>query len=75
MVHTTRTKCNGRCQDASVVICYPEGIWYKGMTMEDGKELVRSLVATGKPLSSSLSYVFAEGEMKAEEYTILGKKK
>ncbi|HBI04390.1 MAG TPA: hypothetical protein DDY49_10240 [Paenibacillaceae bacterium] len=74
-VHTTRTKCNGRCQDACVVICYPEGNWYKGMTVEEGRELVKSLVTTGKPLSSSLSYMFAAGEMKAEEYTILGKKK
>ncbi|KHF30431.1 Ferredoxin, 2Fe-2S [Anoxybacillus sp. BCO1] len=28
-VHTTRTRCNGRCEDACVVIVYPEGVWYR----------------------------------------------
>lgn len=25
-IHTTRTRCNGRCKDACVVIAYPQGI-------------------------------------------------
>lgn len=40
-IHTTRTMCNGRCADACVVIAYPEGVWYKDITPEQGRELVR----------------------------------
>src|SRR5690242_21609134 len=36
-VHTTRTRCNGRCKDAPVAIVYPSGDWYKQVT-----ETVRS---------------------------------
>ncbi|MBN6185459.1 (2Fe-2S) ferredoxin domain-containing protein [Aneurinibacillus sp. BA2021] len=44
LIHTTRTRCNGRCTDACVVIHYPEGTWYRDMTEETGRELVRRLV-------------------------------
>ncbi|WP_339296560.1 (2Fe-2S) ferredoxin domain-containing protein [Paenibacillus sp. FSL W7-1279] len=40
-IHTTRTRCNGRCADACVVIAYPEGTWYKSITPDLGRELVR----------------------------------
>ncbi|EKS54245.1 2Fe-2S ferredoxin, partial [Citrobacter freundii ATCC 8090 = MTCC 1658 = NBRC 12681] len=39
-VHTSRTRCNGRCEDACVVIVYPEGIWYQNVTPEDAGLLV-----------------------------------
>ncbi|WCN38815.1 (2Fe-2S) ferredoxin domain-containing protein [Aneurinibacillus uraniidurans] len=41
LIHTTRTRCNGRCEDACVVISYPAGRWYKDMTPEAGRALVR----------------------------------
>ena len=28
-VHTTKTLCNGRCDDGPVVIVQPDGLWYK----------------------------------------------
>ena len=48
-VHTTRTRCNGRCDDACVVIVYPNGSWYKEITPELGRELVRQF-ADGRQL-------------------------
>lgn len=27
-IHTSRTRCNGRCRDKCIVISYPEGNWY-----------------------------------------------
>jgi len=42
-IHTTRTRCNGRCDDACVTIVYPQGDWYGNMTPESGRELVRAL--------------------------------
>lgn len=43
LVHTSRTRCNGRCGDACVVIVYPKGVWYKGVTPSVGRQIVRSL--------------------------------
>lgn len=43
-IHTTRTKCNGRCHDKCVVIHYPKGTWYKDLTPEDASPFVQSLV-------------------------------
>ncbi len=42
-IHTTRTRCNGRCQDACVVTVYPEGTWYKNLTSYDAKPFIQSL--------------------------------
>ncbi|UQZ85844.1 Ferredoxin, 2Fe-2S [Paenibacillus konkukensis] len=40
-IHTTRTQCNGRCEDACVVTVYPQGVWYKEITPDIGKAIVR----------------------------------
>lgn len=34
-IHTTRTRCNGRCQDKCVAIHYPRGTWYRDLKPED----------------------------------------
>ncbi len=65
LIHTTRTRCNGRCMDACVVIAYPEGSWYKDMTPETGKELVRNMTE-GRKLEERLVYSFAP--MNEEQY-------
>jgi (2Fe-2S) ferredoxin len=57
LIHTTRTRCNGRCEDACVVIAYPEGSWYKGITPETGRQLVRKML-TGERLEEKLLYAF-----------------
>ncbi|MEW9673529.1 ferredoxin [Ammoniphilus sp. 3BR4] len=60
-IHTTRTKCNGRCEDACVVIVYPEGIWYRGITPEIGTEIVRChLFDEGKILHPHVSYTYQD---------------
>lgn len=42
-IHTTRTRCNGRCKDAPVVIAYPQGNWYKVSTEQHARALVKDL--------------------------------
>lgn len=42
-IHTTRTRCNGRCKDAPVVIAYPQGNWYKVPTTQHARALVQDL--------------------------------
>lgn len=57
LIHTTRTRCNGRCKDACVVIVYPEGLWYKEMTPESGRDLIRKYLA-GERLEHKLVYTY-----------------
>jgi len=61
-VHTTRTRCNGRCQDACVMIVYPQGIWYRQMTPERAKEVVRAHLGEGVPMREWATYEY-EGEL------------
>ncbi|NQX69592.1 NAD(P)H-dependent oxidoreductase subunit E [Paenibacillus alba] len=58
LIHTTRTRCNGRCEDACVVTVYPQGIWYKEMTPELGRRLVREHLLEGKPLEDQMIYSY-----------------
>ncbi|MFC4601876.1 (2Fe-2S) ferredoxin domain-containing protein [Cohnella hongkongensis] len=57
LIHTTRTRCNGRCADACVVIAYPEGVWYKDITPEEGRLLVRRHL-TGTRVEEKAVYAF-----------------
>lgn len=60
-IHTTRTLCNGRCEDACVVIAYPEGIWYRGVTPELGRQIVKQHLLEGNPLPGQISYTYQNG--------------
>lgn len=60
VIHTTRTRCNGRCKDACVVISYPTGDWYRLMDENDGKELVRELL-TENPLPHKKAIEYRDG--------------
>ncbi|MFY0578401.1 (2Fe-2S) ferredoxin domain-containing protein [Cystobacter fuscus] len=39
-VRITRTACMGRCGEGPTVAVYPDGIWYRGVTEADARELV-----------------------------------
>jgi sirohydrochlorin cobaltochelatase len=39
-VRVTRTGCMGRCGEGPTVAVYPDGIWYRGVKVEDALELV-----------------------------------
>ncbi|ANU11075.1 ferredoxin [Planococcus antarcticus DSM 14505] len=56
-IHTTRTRCNGRCHDKCVVIDYPKGIWYKDLKPEDAHLFVDSLHAN-ENFSTKISHSF-----------------
>jgi (2Fe-2S) ferredoxin len=60
LIHTTRTQCQGRCEDACVVTVYPEGVWYKGVTSELGSLIVSQHLLQGKPLEKQISYTLEE---------------
>ncbi|AEI43870.1 (2Fe-2S) ferredoxin domain-containing protein [Paenibacillus mucilaginosus] len=58
LIHTTRTRCNGRCDDACVVIVYPEGVWYQGMTPESGRQMVQEHLLGGSPVLERAVYTY-----------------
>jgi (2Fe-2S) ferredoxin len=57
IVHTTRTRCNGRCHDKCVVIHYPKGTWYKDLKPEDAPLFVDSLLGY-EDFSEKVSHSF-----------------
>ncbi|WP_017727721.1 (2Fe-2S) ferredoxin domain-containing protein [Halalkalibacterium ligniniphilum] len=62
-IHTTRTRCNGRCKDACVVIVYPEGTWYKAIDPEIGRKIVNNYLSVEEDLKNYVSYQFQEDGM------------
>ncbi|MCQ6559920.1 (2Fe-2S) ferredoxin domain-containing protein [Paenibacillus mendelii] len=70
IIHTTRTRCNGRCADACVVIAYPDGIWYRDITPETGRQLVRRHVV-GQHLEEQVVYTY-EHQFIASERAVEG---
>ncbi|MFE5321359.1 ferredoxin [Paenibacillus sp. NPDC056579] len=57
-IHTTRTRCNGRCEDACVVTVYPQGVWYKSITPDLGRRIVREHLLQGHVLEEHLVYTY-----------------
>lgn len=76
-IHTTRTRCNGRCKDACIVIAYPQGSWYKASSTEIGREIVRDCITQQNNQHSI--YSMKDGEMilnpKVASITGIDKKK
>lgn len=64
-IHTSRTKCNGRCKDACVVVVYPEGNWYSATSTEVGRSIIKSYLDLTVDLDNSLIYSFKNEEMRA----------
>jgi (2Fe-2S) ferredoxin len=46
-VHTTKTFCNGRCNDGPIVISATDGLWFKGITKEKAGCLVQEFLLKG----------------------------
>ncbi len=46
-VMVTNTGCFGICNSGPVVVVYPEGVWYKEVTVEDVAEIVESHFENG----------------------------
>lgn len=43
-VHTTRTRCNGRCKDKCIVISYPDATWYHVPNGETARQIVTQTI-------------------------------
>lgn len=70
-VHTTKTLCNGRCKDGSIVITMPEGIWFKQMSAELAEAFVHNyLVHDNAPAENILFQYGSENIFPAEIVTV-----
>ncbi|RAL26790.1 (2Fe-2S) ferredoxin domain-containing protein [Thermoflavimicrobium daqui] len=70
IIHTTRTRCNGRCDDKCVAIIYPKGAWYKNLKPEDVPLLVNSLLAN-KDYTDKVSHTYhGEGFERTDGTTV-----
>jgi (2Fe-2S) ferredoxin len=68
-IHTTRTRCNGRCKDAPVAIVYPEGTWYKNVTPVVGSQIVRQHLSGGSCIPDYVIYQYDQEGFIAPEST------
>ncbi|MEK4531445.1 CbiX/SirB N-terminal domain-containing protein [Solibacillus sp. FSL K6-1554] len=67
MIHTSRTRCNGRCKDKCVVIDYPKGTWYSVQDEETSRAIVQDTAE-----ESSIIYSVEHGERIRRENRIKG---
>ncbi|MBO1511413.1 (2Fe-2S) ferredoxin domain-containing protein [Metabacillus bambusae] len=68
-IHTTRTRCNGRCKDACVLVVYPEGVWYKAASPDLAKEIVHDHLVGGKVVEESVIYTYDQQRFAAPEHS------
>jgi (2Fe-2S) ferredoxin len=71
MIHTTRTRCNGRCQDKCVVVLYPEGIWYKQFQPSDALAFVEAL-SEGVRYEQKVSHYYENAKFQRTDHTVKG---
>ncbi|MFL0582000.1 CbiX/SirB N-terminal domain-containing protein [Solibacillus silvestris] len=67
MIHTSRTRCNGRCKDKCVVIDYPKGTWYSVQDEKTSRSIVQDTAE-----ESSIIYSVEHGERIRHENRIKG---
>lgn len=59
-VFTTKTLCNGRCNDGPIVISQPCGIWFKQITTATANDFVKSYIVNGEVPVENRLYVYGE---------------
>lgn len=55
-IHTIKTRCNGRCEDAPTAIVYPGGSWYKELTPEKITPIVKRHLNNSPLVDAELLY-------------------
>ena len=63
-IHTTKTLCNGRCQEGPIMIVEPDGIWYQKVDAEIARRIVDEHLINGQPVEAYVLYEFPGGILK-----------
>lgn len=59
-IHTTKTLCNGRCDDGPIVIVQPDGLWYKYMDPAAARRVVVEHLGAGTPVEAHVLYAWGD---------------
>ncbi len=46
--------CLGQCNNGPIAVVYPEGVWYKNLTIDDVEEIIQSHLINNKPVERLL---------------------
>jgi (2Fe-2S) ferredoxin len=65
-VHTTKTMCNGRCDDGPVVIVQPEGVWFKEIIPETARNFVLQGIVNDEPMHEKFLYQYHSTEINSD---------
>ena len=57
-LHTTKTLCNGRCDDGPIVIVQPDGLWYKYVDPPLARRIVTEHLEGGRPVDTHVLYAW-----------------
>jgi len=75
LVHTARTRCMGRCDDGCTVVVQPDGVWYREVTPEVARRIVRDHLREGTPMHEHVSFITTPQGMHQVSGTRPGKPK
>lgn len=67
-IHTTRSLCNGRCNDGPVVIVYPDAVWYKKVNPLVAEKIVEQHLLNNKIVEENL--LFHQNKQKTQNEEI-----
>lgn len=59
-IHTVRTKCIGRCEDAPVLFTAPDSCWHKNIELENVNQFINYYVLNQKVENSHVFYRLGE---------------
>lgn len=62
-IHTTKTMCNGRCDDGPIVIVQPDGIWYKHVGKKTAKQIAYQHLKNDRVLNEFVLYRWGDEEL------------
>jgi len=49
-VRVNKSGCLDLCAQGCVVVIYPEGVWYRGVTSADAEEIYQEHILAGRPV-------------------------